>query len=58
MEESHEVNLTLTGNVPLGGNSQNFFRIILKNFVTLSRKILLLLRLKEVFETDILKCWG
>jgi len=47
---------------PSDGNSQNLLwlrRKILKIFVTLGLKflILLLLRLKEVFETDILKDW-
>ncbi len=41
----------------LGGNSQKFLRRILKIFVFLSFKILILLRFKEVFETDILKFW-
>ena len=41
----------------LGGNSQNFLKRILKIFVTLGLKILIVLRLKQVFETDILKCW-
>ncbi len=41
----------------LGGNSQNFLRIILKIFVTLGLKILIPFRLKEVLEADILKCW-
>ncbi len=40
----------------LGGNSQNFLKIILKIFVTLGLKILVLLRLKEIFETGIHKC--
>ncbi len=40
-----------------GGNSQNFLSRILKIFVTLGLKILILSRLKEVFEREILKCW-
>jgi len=43
----------------LGGNLQKFFRIsiILKIFVTLGLKILILSRLDEVFEAEILNCW-
>jgi len=34
----------------LGGNSQNFLRRIINIFVTLGLKILILLRLREVFK--------
>jgi len=40
----------------LGGNSQNFLRRNLKICVTLGQNILTILRLKEVFETDIFIC--
>jgi len=38
-----------------GGNSQNFLSIIVRFFVTLGLKILRFLRLKVVFEADIIK---
>ncbi len=41
----------------LGGKSQNFSSQIHTVVVTLGLKILLLLRVKEGFETNIFKCW-
>jgi len=38
-----------------GGNSQNFLLKFIRFFLTLSLKILILLRLKVVFEADIIK---
>ncbi len=40
-----------------GGNSQNVLGRIHIIFVTSGLKILKLLRLKEVFQTEIFKCW-
>jgi len=51
--ERHKPYLSKIGH---GGNSQNFLWKILKIFLTLGLKILILLILKEVFETDILQC--
>jgi hypothetical protein len=39
----------------LGGDSQNFLRKFVRFFLTLSLKILILLRLKVVFDADIIK---
>jgi len=39
-----------------GGDSKNYLKKILNIFVNLGLKILILLRLREVFETDIIQC--
>jgi len=39
----------------LGGNSQNFLQKFVRFFVTLGIKILRLIRLKVLFEADIIK---
>jgi len=38
----------------LGGDSQNFLQKVVRFFVTLGLKILLLFRLKALFEADII----